>query len=155
MYILDTNALYALGNYYPKRFPTIWKHIDQLADAGEFASVKEVRREIEHNCPFPHIEDWVKAHRFAFRKPDAQELEIVADIFKHAQFIGLVRATHIKRGLPVADPFLIAAAKVHDGILVTQESHKKSAARIPTICEYYDVKCINVEQLLEMEGLEY
>jgi hypothetical protein len=155
VYVLDTNAFYTLGNYYPSRFPTIWRLIDQLVTKEEFRSVKEVRREIEINCPFEHIEKWVHANRHIFQKPDSRELKVVSEIFKRNQFLGLVRKDHILRGLPVADPFIVAAAKVNNGIAVTQESLKKGAARIPTVCKEFGVQWINVEQFLEREKIEY
>jgi len=155
VYVLDTNAFYTLGNYYPSRFPTIWRRIDQLVTKEEFRSVKEVRREIEINCPFEHIEEWVRANRHIFHKPDSRELKVVSEIFKRKQFLGLVRKNHILRGLPVADPFIVAAAKVNSGIVVTQETLKEAAARIPTVCKEFDVQWINVEQFLEKEKLQY
>ena len=77
MYILDTTAFYVLGNYYPSRFPSIWEHINNLVKREKFWSVKEVRQEIEHNCPFEHIEQWVDSNRHIFRKPTSSELEMV------------------------------------------------------------------------------
>lgn len=154
-YLLDTNAFYTLGNYYPSRFPRIWEHIDYLVRESRFWSVKEVRREIECNCPFEHIERWVRMNRHIFRKPNTRELEVVAQIFQRQQFLGLVRRNNILRGLPVADPFIVAAAKIHESTVVTQESFKNAGARIPTVCNEFDVACINIEQFLEMENLEY
>jgi hypothetical protein len=80
---------------------------------------------------------------------------VVSEIFKRKQFLGLVRKEHILRGLPVADPFIVAAGKVNSGIVVTQESLKEGAARIPTVCKEFGVKWINVEQFLEKEKIEY
>ena len=155
MYVLDTNAFYTLGNYYPLRFQTIWRCIDNLVREDRFWSVKEVRKEIEYNCPFEHIESWVSINRRIFRKPDSRELEVVAQIFQRKQFLGLVRRNHILKGLPVADPFIVAAAKTHKGTVVTQESFKSGGARIPTVCKEFDIAFINVEEFLEKEKLQY
>lgn len=155
MYVLDTNAFYTLGNYYPSRFPTIWERIDILVRDRWFWSVKEVRKEIELNCPFEHIESWARTNRHIFRKPNSRELEVVSQIFQRKQFLGLVRRNQILRGLPVADPFIIAAAKIHKGTVVTQESFKTGGARIPTVCNEFGVACINVELFLEREKLKY
>lgn len=155
LYILDTNAFYTLGNYYPLRFPTIWERIEKLVQEGQFWSVKEVRREIEHNCPFEHIEVWVYKNRDIFKKPNLQEMDVVSQIFQRKHFLGLVRQSQILRGLPVADPFIIAAAKVHKGTVVTQESLKSGGARIPTVCNEFKVDWINVEKFLENEELKF
>ena len=60
MYIVDNNSFMVLGNYYPGSFPSIWDKIDSLVSSGKLLSVKEVRKEIEQNCRFPHIEEWIK-----------------------------------------------------------------------------------------------
>ena len=72
MYIFDTNVFYALGHFYPSRFPTIWARLEDLVKTGELRSVKEVLREIESNCPFESIETWTKAHRGIFKPPNDQ-----------------------------------------------------------------------------------
>jgi hypothetical protein len=118
-------------------------------------SVREVKKEIENNCPFPHIEDWVKNNSHIFRKPDTQELDVVEQIFRIPQFLGLVRRNHILRALPVADPFVVAAAKVHSGIVITREIYKDKGARIPNVCKEFNVRCINFEQFLEREKLKF
>jgi Domain of unknown function (DUF4411) len=155
MYIFDTNVFWAIGNFYPSRFPTIWAKIDELAQNGVLKSVKEVRREIERNCPFDTIEDWVKKHHELFLPPNEEESKIVAEIFKKEQYRGLVRREKMLKGIPVADPFIIAAAKVHKGCVVTQESLKPGGARIPTVCADLKVECIDLEKFLEREQLKY
>ena len=155
MYVLDTNAFYSLGSYYPSRFPTIWKRIDELVNMKEFWSVREVRREIEINCPYENISNWVRSNIKVFRTPTSRELEIVSLIFQRKQFLGLVKRRNILLGLPVADPFIVAAAKVLNGSVVTQEIFKEGGARIPTVCREFDVECINMERFLEREELEY
>lgn len=55
------------------------------------------------------------------------------------------------QGKPVADPFVIAKAKVVEGIVVTQEEYKPNAAKIPNICEELAVSCVNVEGFMEKE----
>jgi Domain of unknown function (DUF4411) len=155
MYIFDTNVFWAIGNFYPSRFPTIWAKIDKLAENGALRSVKEVRREIERNCPFDCVEEWVKNNRDLFLPPDEEESKIVAEIFKKEQYRNLVRREKMLKGIPVADPFLIAAAKVHKGCVVTQESLKPGGARIPTVCADLKIECIDLEGFLEREQLKY
>lgn len=154
-YVFDTGAFYTLGHYYPSRFPTIWTHINGLVSDGRLWSVREVRRELENNCPFPHIEEWLANNLHVFKKPDAVEMDVVAQIFKIPIFLGLIRRKNILKGLPVADPFVVASAKVHKGTVVTREVLKDNAARIPTVCRHFDVKCMTVEQFLEKEDLKF
>ena len=139
--------------YYPSRFVTIWQRIDELVMKEELFSVREVRREIEENCPSEDIGEWVHRNRHIFRKPNSEELRQVSDIFKHKQFLGFVTKKNILQGRPVADPFIVAAAKIHHGIVVTMEKFKSGGARIPTACETFGVRCIDLEEFLERENL--
>jgi hypothetical protein len=155
MYIFDKNVFISMGVYYPNRFPTIWRKIGELAEDGTLRSVREVRREIEGNCQFTHILDWVANHHYIFMMPTDEEMGIVADIFQNEQYRGLVRRNNILRGLPVADPFIVAAGQYYVGCVVTQESLRQGGARIPTLCREKQIECINLEGFLEREGLIY
>ena len=155
MYVFDTNVFITLGHYYPSRFPTVWRRIEELVNSSVLRSVREVRRELENQCSDPHIENWVKEHRQIFLLPSDHELALVAQIFKQEQYRGLVKQQNILKGLPVADPFVIAAAKVHNRRVVTQESFRPSGARIPTVCREVQVECIDLEKFLEYENLMY
>ena len=140
MYIFDTSSFATLGNYYPSVTPTIWKRVDTLADNGDLTSVREAFRELDKKCHEEHLQRWIEAHKFIFITPDTEELKLVRKMFEKEQCRNLVRHTNILKGLPVSDPFLIAAAKVHHGILVTQEKLKKGdAPRIPNICMEYGI----------------
>lgn len=90
MYILDTNVFRAFGHYYPSVFPTIWARLDDLANNQKLGSVKEVLRELESNCPFGAVEDWVKGHRSIFRPPSEKEMRIVAGILGKNNTEGLL-----------------------------------------------------------------
>lgn len=155
MYVIDTNVFISLGLYYPKRFPTIWERVDSLADSGALISVREVRRELETNCSSEHVLNWAERYRYIFHIPTNEECQIVSEIFKKNQYLGFVKRNNILKGMPVADPFIIAAAKAKGFSVVTQESNKSKGARIPTACIDFDVECIDLEGFLEREKLEY
>ena len=155
MYVFDTNVFISLGFYYPKRFPTIWNRVNRLADSGNLVSVREARRELETNCSSEHVLNWVQKYRHIFYIPTNEECQIVSEIFKKNEYIGFVKRKNILKGLPVADPFIIAAAKAKGFCVVTQESIKSKGARIPTACIDFSVKCIDLEGFLEREKLEY
>ena len=155
MYIFDKNVFISLGHYYPSRFPTIWAKIEELTNNGSLCSVREVKREIETNCPFKYIGEWTQQHKSIFITPTEAELIIVKEILKSEQYRGLIKKQNILRGLPVADPFIVAAGKFYNAIVVTQESNISGGARIPTLCDKLDVVCINLEGFLEKEQLKY
>ncbi len=155
MYIFDKNVFISLGHYYPGRFPTIWGRVNELVDNGNLRSVREVRIEIETNCPFKYIAQWVQVHSHIFMIPTEAELMIVRDIFRSEQYRGLVKRQNIIRGLPVADPFIAAAGKFYGALVVTQESFVSGAARIPTLCQELEVRWTDLEGFLEEEELMY
>jgi hypothetical protein len=155
MYICDTSIFISLGLYYPSRFPTIWKRINELADAEMLLSTREVRRELENICPHEHVNNWIKQYQNIFLIPTNEECETVVRIFQKEQYRGLVRRQNILKGWPVADPFVVALAKAKDGYVVTQELYKSGGARIPTVCKDLDIECLNLEGLLEKEKLKY
>ena len=154
MYVFDTNIFLVLGHYYPDNFPSIWEHLNNLVLEEKLFSVKEVRREIEINSHTEHIADWVKANSKIFRIPTKEEMEVVAEIFHNPIFLGLVKRNNLLKGMPVADPFIVAFAKIHGAIVVTQEKHKRNAARIPNVCKTMEVPCLNMEKFLKKEKIK-
>jgi hypothetical protein len=155
MYVLDMNVFLTLGHYYPDRFPSIWERIDLLVKTQKLWSVREVKRELDKNCHFDHIEEWVSINRHIFKIPTEKEYRVVSEIFQKTNYQGLVKRQNLMKGLPVADPFIVASAKVHSASVVTQEKYKKNGARVPTVCKEFGVNCINVEQFLEKEKLKF
>ena len=57
----------------------------------------------------------------------------------------------------MADPFIIAKAGVslEESCVVTEEADRPNAVRIPNVCEYFNIECINLEQLMEREGWQF
>lgn len=52
----------------------------------------------------------------------------------------------------MADPFVIASAYFRKGCAVTEETYKPNAAKIPNICEHYEIDCISLEDLMKKES---
>jgi Domain of unknown function (DUF4411) len=148
-YIFDTNSIAALSHYYPKRFPTFWTLFDAAVEAEEVISVREVSKELDnHTFLQPWLADWIKQHKAMFRVPTAEEMQFVSEIFKVKTFQALVGEKQRLRGTPVADPFLIACAKMCGGTVITQEVQKEGGARIPNVCDYFKINWTNLEGFL-------
>ena len=148
VHFIDTNSFRLLESYYPSRFPSFWQNFDRSVRAGDIASVREVRKEIEQGNAADHIEKWVKTNPHFFRDPDEDELHAVRDLFSNAHFQSMVGQKQILRGTPVADPFLIAAARVSGGCVVTEERAKPNSTKIPSVCSHLGVRCTNLEGML-------
>jgi hypothetical protein len=80
------------------------------------------------------------------------EQVLVSEIFKVSHFQSLVKQQSLLKGKPVADPFVIAKAWDNNGCVVTEEKWKSKAAKIPNVCEYFNVNCTNLEGFMEREN---
>jgi Domain of unknown function (DUF4411) len=152
IYILDSNSLITMGHYFPDVFKSFWDRLDELVDEGRLHSVREVKKELDNGNNREHLAKWAESNSEIFRTPTGEELEHVAEIFRVRNFQHAVRNKQLLRGSPVADPFLVAAAKVHDCYVVTEESRKPNSAQLPNVCDHFDVPCTNLEGLMTSEG---
>lgn len=148
-YVFDTSAFIIIGHYYPDQFPTFWKRFDTAVDSGEIVSVREALNELSTKASRPWLAEWVKAHSNIFKVPTSKETDFVGEIFRIPHFQMLVSGKARLGGKPVADPFVIAAAKVLGAIVISEETKKPNAARIPNVCEHFGVPCLNVEGFLK------
>jgi len=155
IYVFDTNVFRALGNFYPDNFPSIWENISNYILEGNLISVKEVYNELELQSTHEHIIEWSKKNKGIFLPPTIEEIEFIKQIFQVNHFQQLIGKSQILKGQPVADPFLIASAKVNNGCVVTEESDKENAARIPNICRNFNIECINLKQFMEDNNWQF
>ena len=61
----------------------------------------------------------------------------------------------VSGGKPVADPFVIARAKISGACVVTQEKKTDNAAKIPNVCDHFGIRCINLEGFMEKESWKF
>lgn len=155
IYVVDTNSLNVLRNFYPDTFPSFWDHFDGLVSDGELVSVEEVYEEIGQLVGSPHVTDWADNNRRIFAPPTEEEMAFVAEIFAVRHFQQLVSKDKLLRGGHVADPWLIARARAVDGCVITEEKLKPNAAKIPNVCEHFGIACKNMQELLADKGWRY
>ena len=155
VYVLDTNSIRVVGNYYPERFPSFWEKFNTFISTGKIISVREVYRELDFQATKSALREWIHDHRAIFCVPSQEETQFVSEIFSNNHFQTLLKQRNILTGMPVADPFVIAAAKVRNAYVVSEESKKENAAQIPNICEHYRVNHTNIEGMMEREGWEF
>jgi len=152
IYVFDTGAFIVLKNYYPTAFPTLWGRIDTAVASGEIVSVREVFNELHNYNDADFIQDWAKQHKAAFASPTNDELLVVQQILAIPHFQTLISSKAILKGTPVADPFVVAAAKAKGGAVVTQEGLKPNAAKVPNVCRHFGVPCLNLEVFMAQQG---
>jgi hypothetical protein len=155
LFIFDTNSLRVLGNYYPEQFPSFWERFEITVEKKEVFSVREVYNEIVNQIKDEWYLDWLKKRKEMFLVPGAEEGQFVAEIFKVAHFQQLVGEEQRLKGQPVADPFVVACAKVCNGTVVTEESVKDNAAKIPNVCKHFNIKFTDVRGFLEINGWKF
>ena len=66
------------------------------------------------------MERWLQANGGVFNTPTEAEMSFVAQVFQVPEFQTLVRRKQILSGSPAADPFVIAAAHVRGGCVVSE-----------------------------------
>lgn len=155
VYVFDTNSLRVLGNYYPGVFPTFWNQFDQLVSVGRVGSVREVKKELDLQSPSDHLLDWCDRNQTLFPPPSEAEMKAVADIFSIPHFRQLIGEKQRLRGQPVADPFIVARARILNAQVITEEAMKVNAAKIPNVCQHFGVACTNVQGFLTQEGWQF
>jgi hypothetical protein len=155
IYVIDTSSLIVTENYYLSRFRKFWAGFNSLCDAGRITSVKESYRELDYQVTKPHLRDWMQAYKGIFLAPSAEESAFVAQIFAIKHFQNLIRPSKTLGANPSADPFIIASAKIREACVVTEELKKDGAAKIPNICEYFEIEWTNFEGVMEREKWEF
>ena len=151
-YVFDSGSLIDLfRHYYPERFPTLWEKFDVLVSEEKLISVREVFNEIGSSEDSLGI--WAKEKKnLLFLESTVEELRFVGKIFQVRHFQAMIRKKERLKGKPVADPFVIARAKILNACVVTQEKNTENAAKIPNVCEHFVIPCINLEGFMNKES---
>ena len=161
IYVFDTSSLRSLQHFYPSVFKSIWDELDTMADRSEVISTREVFHELDRQAVSQEVLQWAKAHKALFATPIGPELQFVSEIFKIKHFQGLIGAQQRLKGTPVADPFVIACAKINSATVVTEEGWqhagkplalKPNAAKIPNVCDHFKIRCIDLEAFMQQQG---
>lgn len=156
MYVFDTNSLSSLKHFYPDVFKSVWQGLDALVQQGQVISTREVWNEIQRGQPDPHVTGWLNNRKdLIFTTPTTPELQFVAEIFQVNHFQGLIGEQQRLKGTPVADPFVIACAKVRGGSVVTEEKLKPHAAKIPNVCDHFGIPCIDLKGFMQQQGWSF
>jgi len=155
IYVFDTSSLSNLRHFYPAVFTTVWSELDRMIGQGDLISTKEVWNEMQRGNPAQHTNAWLEARKAIFRTPTIEELLVVAEILRIPHFQALIGERQRLKGTPVADPFVIACAKVKGGTVVAEEQLKPNAAKIPNVCQHYGIPCIDLEGFMRQQGWSF
>lgn len=154
-YVFDTNSFIVLSHFFPDRFPSFWDHLNEGFRDGRFVSVREVRRELSSNATQPSLEEWVSKNGSIFKTPTRKEMLFVQDIFRVPKFSEMIRRKQLLKGMPVADPFVVACAKINERQVITEEKMKQNSSHIPNVCAHFKIPCTNLQGFMRSENWTY
>lgn len=150
IYVFDSNTFIKIfNNYYREQFPSFWQKFDEYIAEEKIISVRTVKTELKDRGD--SLSDFVNRTNI-FPIPSNYETNFVATIFQIQHFQHLISKKAILQGSEVADPYLIAKAKIENACVVTEEKLKPNAAKIPNICQKFDVSCVNFEEFMRSES---
>lgn len=150
IFVIDTSSLKILvTHFYQERFPSLWEKVNKMIEEQGLISVREVKNEIEDYGTHDILKDWAKDNKSFFHNTTNEEAQFMRRIFEVKHFQNNIAYRNRKRGKPIADPMVIAKAYTHSGAVVTEEKHTPNSAKIPNICEHFQIECINLEKFME------
>ncbi|MBN2209978.1 MAG: DUF4411 family protein [Sedimentisphaerales bacterium] len=154
-YVFDSGPLIDLfKHYYPERFPSLWEKFHTLVLEGRIVSVREVYNEIDTGEDA--LANWAKEQKNKlFSPPAVEELKFVTEIFKVKHFQAMIRKKELLQGKAVADPFVIARAKVLECSVVTNEVFKENSSQMPNVCKKFSIPCISLEEFMKRENWRF
>ena len=153
IYVFDSGPfITAFNHYYPERFPSFWGKFSNYVENSRIVSVRAVKAELSGRGDA--LSDFVKTKNI-FTTPSNLETEFVATIFREPHFTGLIGQKARLMEREVADPYVIARAKMVKATVVTEEKFKPNAAKIPNVCSHFKIPCVNLEGFMQQENWQF
>lgn len=153
IYVFDSNTLIKIfHHYYPNQFPSFWEKFNDYITDGKIVSVRAVKAELKDGKDLLAV---FVMNNDIFEIPKDEETEFMAEIFQNTHFQSLISKKARLQGKEVADPYLIARAKILNACVVTEEKFKPEAAKIPNVCQHFNVNCVNLEGFMEQENWSF
>lgn len=151
-YVFDTNSLSnVLNHYYQDRFPSFWAKFDKMIETQQVISVREARFELEGRFDEDTVRLLKRHNADFFEDPALEELAFITEIYSVPHFQQNLHKKKLLQGGHLADPFIIAKAKLKNAVVVTEESCPRNGARIPNICDHFEIACENLQGFLIRE----
>ena len=149
-YSFDTNVYIELWRRsYPRDiFRTLWDDVENRLQNGVIMSTYAVKEELRFQRD--ELYEYLKRCPNLFVQPTPEEHRVIS------QLVNLEGYNEWGRGdsrRNYADPYVIALAKTHNLIVVTNENHHHIS--IPAACEELELECINFLGFLRSEELTY
>ena len=158
VYVIDTSGLIILEatfKYDNPVFSAIWEEIEELIKQGSFKTIDFVEDEINsYEGKQDFLKKWIKKWKKYFVvATDTASVNAAIPIINEEYDSGFFDAKKLAEGKEEADPYLIGYCKVHNCVLITNES-KVRPNKIPNVCSKNGVKCINITEFLAERELK-
>ncbi len=152
VYVIDTSALIRLDITFKREIPAftaIWEEIEDLIVQGCFKTIDFVEQEINnYEGKEEFLKKWVKKwKKHLVVSTDAKSINAAIPIINDEFNTGFFNARKQAEGKEEADPYLIGYCKVHNCVLITDES-KAKPNKIPAVSFNNGVRCINLNDFL-------
>ena len=158
-YVVDTSSWVDLAYNYPlRRFPPVWKRIDELIDAGRCVSPIEVYHELQQRDD--ELAEWARSKPAAFPKDTQRLLELAAEVVNTFKD----RVSWWTKLTREADPFVVALGLLlqeSGGMFATrlavasQETRAPGRTRIPDVCVHYGIEHIRAREIVVREDWHF
>jgi hypothetical protein len=149
-YTIDTCSRTTKRRVYPLDvFPSAWAKLDTLAADGTLISTEQVLEELK--AEDDEVFAWARKFRGIFLPLDDNVQVTARKVLEtHSNLIDL------KRRKSGADPFVVATAIGNACSVVSEEkpSGGPQRSKIPDVCGYYKIECINLLEMLRRERLK-
>lgn len=157
IYVIDTSGLIILEStfkYDNPVFQAIWEEIEDLIRQGTFRIIDFVEDEINnYEGKQDFLKNWVKKwKKHLVVKTDAASINVAIPIINEEYSTGFFDAKKQAEGKEEADPYLIGYCKIHNCVLITNESKIRNN-KIPAVAKKNGVKCIDINDFLVERGL--
>ncbi|MCA2210570.1 DUF4411 family protein [Nocardia rosealba] len=152
-YIIDTNVIVLLNRYTPRSvFPSVWSAWEALIADGRAFMPREVLEELDKQVG-DGLALWCKSFSGFIEEAQLPDVSVVQQIA--ARYPGWVQGD--QNG---ADPWVIAHAHRHSGVVVTDEKAKglnvaEKNLKIPNVAKDFGVECIPPIELALREGWQF
>jgi hypothetical protein len=135
--------------YSPEVFPSLWKQMESAAADGTIVAVQDVLLELERQDD--DVFAWAKRHVTFLPLEDAIQTSATEILARFPQLV------NTRRSRSVADPFVIALARVQGLTVVTAEraSGSLQKPRIPDVCASLGVNCLTMLGMFKELGWQF
>lgn len=164
-FILDSNCFITPSKLYYSfgLVPTFWECLKDNYKSQYLYIIDSVKSEICHETDEDNKDDiqkWVESefNGNILQTDDEEILENYQKVLNHVKDSGIYKETAFSQwsNIQIADPWLIATAMKYNYTIVTFEvrdniniTNKIKSAKIPNVCEHFDVKYCNLFDMMD------